>query len=91
MKFIEQIVPISYLKSHMTKIVKSFERGEQGPLLITQKGVPKMVVIGIQEYHSFVGNVAFNKLVAMGNRQIAANQYVDGDDFITDLGKECRE
>lgn len=91
MNFIEQIKPISYLKSHTTEIVKSFERGEQGPLIITQNGEPKMVVLGIQEYQSFIEKAAFNKLVAMGNRQMAANEYVDGDDFIADLEKEGRE
>ena len=91
MNFTEQIKPISYLKSHTTEIVRSFDDGKQGPLIITQNGEPKMVVLSIQEYQSFVEKASFNKLVAMGNRQIAAKEYVTGEDLIAALEQEGRE
>ncbi len=49
MKYSVQIKPISYLKSHTAEIVKDLTKSQK-PLLITQNGEAKLVVMDI---HSF--------------------------------------
>ncbi|SOE98760.1 Antitoxin Phd_YefM, type II toxin-antitoxin system [Burkholderia sp. OK233] len=46
MKFSSQIKPISYLKSHAAQIVSEISESSQ-PLLITQNGEAKLVVMDV--------------------------------------------
>jgi prevent-host-death family protein len=50
MKFSPQVKPISYLKSHAAQIVSDISESRQ-PLLITQNGEAKLVVI--MDVHSY--------------------------------------
>jgi prevent-host-death family protein len=64
-----QIKPISYLKSHAAEIVRGLrEKGE--PLIITQNGEAKVVMIDIDTYEKAQETMALLKILALGDRQI---------------------
>ncbi len=91
----EQVKPISYLKSHTTDIVNSFDAGQEEPIIITQNGEAKMVVMSIDAYRESRRRVermeeqhAFMKLVALGNKEIAAGDVVTEEAFLADLDKD---
>jgi len=72
MKLSSQIKPISYLKAHAAEIVRNM--GDQGaPLVITQNGEAKVVLQDIESYEQTQETMALLKILALGNRQIEAD------------------
>ena len=87
MKFSTQVKPITYLKSHAAEIVKTLpESGE--PLLITQNGEAKLVVMDVKTYEEQAETLALLKLLALGNKEIEASQFRPASDVFTDLEGE---
>ena len=80
MSLAQQIKPISYLKSHAAEIIKDFATNPQ-PLIITQNGEAKMVVLDIRAYEQQQETMALLKLIAMGNKELAQGQYQEADTF----------
>lgn len=93
MAALEQVKPISYLKSNTTDIVSEFDAGQNEPIVITQNGEAKMVVMSIEAYRESKRRAermeqqhALMKLVVLGNKEIAAGEVVSEEDFLRDLG-----
>ncbi len=73
MKLSSQIKPISYVKAHAAEIVRTLaERPE--PLIITQNGEAKAVLQDIGSYEQMQESLALLKILALGDRQIAAGE-----------------
>ena len=87
MSLAQQIKPISYLKSHAAEIIKDFATNPD-PLIITQNGEAKMVVLDIQAYEQQQETMALLKLIAMGNNELAHGQFQDADDFFREMARE---
>lgn len=87
MKFSEVIHPISYLKSHAAQIVKDFEHN-RSPLIITQNGEAKMVVMDIRTYEEQLETIAFLKLINLGKKEIAEGKFQHAEDFFAEMDKE---
>lgn len=69
MKLSTQIKPISYLKAHAAEIIHTLsERAE--PLVITQNGEAKAVLMDIVTYDQTQETMALLKILALGKRQI---------------------
>ncbi|MDQ2821084.1 MAG: type II toxin-antitoxin system Phd/YefM family antitoxin [Pseudomonadota bacterium] len=81
------IKPISYLKSNAADIVKEFASNPE-PLIITQNGEAKMVVIDIHEYEKQQETFALLKLLAIGRREYEAGRYQEADAFFAEMDKE---
>jgi len=87
MKYSTQIRPITYLKSHAAEIVKTLpESGE--PLLITQNGEAKLVVMDLKTYEEQQETLALLKLLALGHKEIEAGQFRPAGDVFADLESE---
>lgn len=91
----EQVKPISYLKSNTTDIVNNFDAGQEEPIIITQNGEAKMVVMSIDAYREAKRRVerieeqhAFMKLIALGNKEIAAGEVQTEEAFLDELYKD---
>lgn len=84
MKHSTQVKPISYLKNHAAEIASTLaESGE--PLLITQNGEARLVVMDVASWEQQEQTLALLKLLALGNRQIESGQYRDANDVLADL------
>jgi len=82
----ERIKPVSYLKSHASEIVGSLaEEGE--PLVITQDGEAKAVILGYDSYERTLQTLALLKVLALGNKQIEEGKVVTADQAIRQLRK----
>ncbi|MEG1117791.1 MAG: type II toxin-antitoxin system Phd/YefM family antitoxin, partial [Janthinobacterium sp.] len=88
----ERIKPISYLKANTTEIVNGFDAGQDEPIIITQNGEAKMVVLSMHAYQEGKRQAqqmqeqhAFMKLIAMGNQDIARGDVVSEEDFLSSL------
>jgi prevent-host-death family protein len=87
MKYSEQVKPISYLKSHTAEIVKGFE-DNRSPLIITQNGEAKMVVMDIRTYETQLENMAFLRLINMGKKEQAEGKLQSADAFFAEMDGE---
>ena len=85
MKYSSQIKPISYLKSHTAKIVKDISESRK-PLLITQNGEAKLIVMDVKSFEEKEETFALLKILALGNREIEKGMFRDAEDVFTDLG-----
>lgn len=86
MKLSEQIKPLSYLKSNAAEIIKEFDENET-PLIITQNGEAKMVVMPIETYNESLETLAFLKIIAMGNEEIKAGKFEDANQWLDSLSE----
>jgi prevent-host-death family protein len=66
--------PISYLKSHAAEIVRELHECRE-PMLITQNGEARLVVMDVKSYEAYEETLAMLKLLALGAKQIDAGQY----------------
>jgi prevent-host-death family protein len=86
MKFSSQIKPISYLKSHAAEIVKNLSESRE-PLLITQNGEAKLVVLDVKTYEEQEETLALLKILALGNHEIEQGKFRDIEAVFEELGK----
>ena len=76
--------PISYLKSHAAEIVRELNECRE-PMLITQNGEARLVVMDVKSYEAYEETLALLKLLALGARQIEAGQVRSADAVFADL------
>lgn len=69
MKYSESIKPISYLKTHASKIIRELSNNQQ-TLIITQNGIAKAIVQDIKAYEDLQESLAFLKILAQSNTNI---------------------
>ena len=81
-----QIKPISYLKSHAAEIVKNLSESRE-PLLITQNGEAKLVVLDVKTYEEQEETLALLKILALGNHEIEQGRFRDIEAVFEELDK----
>lgn len=86
MKLSSQIKPISYLKSHTAEIVKALTESRE-PLVITQNGEAKLVVMDVKSFEEQEDTMALLKLLAMGNREVEDGKFRDAEDVFAELDR----
>ena len=86
MKFATQVKPISYLKSHAAEIVRELTENRE-PMLITQNGEAKLVVMDVKTYEEQEETLALLKVLALGNREIELGKFRDIEDVFAELDK----
>lgn len=87
MKLSTQVKPISYLKSHAAEIVKEISASRE-PMLITQNGEAKLVVMDVRSYEQQEESLALLKVLTMGNHDIEQGRFRDAEAIFADLDKE---
>ena len=80
----ERIKPISYLKSSAAAIIKEFAVNPE-PIIITQHGVAKMVVMDIHEYEKQQETFALLKLLALGKKEFREGKFGDAEAFLDEM------
>jgi prevent-host-death family protein len=87
MKLSTRVKPITYLKSHAAEIVKDIsESGE--PMVITQNGEAKLVVMDVRTYDLQQETLALLKVLAMGQREVELGHFREADDVFSDLEQD---
>jgi len=87
MKFSTQVKPISYLKSHAAEIVKNLSESRE-PMLITQNGEARLVVLDVRSYEENEETLALLKMLALGNREIEQGHFRPAKEVFADLERE---
>lgn len=84
MPLAEHIRPITYLRSSAAKIVKEFAVNPE-PIIITQNGKAKMVVMDIKEYEKQQETMALLKLLALGRKEFKEGKFSDAEAFLDEM------
>lgn len=84
MKLSDQIKPISYLKAHAAEVVRNLST-QMEPLVITQNGEAKAVMLGIKSYEQTQETMALLKMLALGQRQIDEGKVQPATDVVAKL------
>ncbi len=84
MKYSSQIKPISYLQSHTAQIVKDLSEN-RSPLLITQNGEAKLVVMDVKSFEEKEETLALLKILALGNHEIEQGKFRDIKDVFSEM------
>ncbi|MDQ0569707.1 prevent-host-death family protein [Variovorax paradoxus] len=87
MKFSTQVKPISYLKSHAADIVKTISENRE-PMVITQNGEAKLVVMDVRSYEEQEETLALLKILALGHREIEQGQFRSATEVLATLDGE---
>ena len=87
MRFSSQVKPISYLKSHAAEIIRDISENRK-PMLITQNGEAKLVVMDVRSYEEQEETLALLKILALGNREIERGEYRSANEVFAELDKE---
>jgi prevent-host-death family protein len=67
--FVQNIKPISYVKAHTTEVVKNV--GEtRSPIIITQNGEAKAVIIDIESYQKTLKSINLAKLLSFSENDL---------------------
>ena len=69
----QDIKPISYVKAHTAEILKHIEK-KKNPVVITQNGEAKAVLLDITTYQSLVDSVTLMKIISIGESQVASGK-----------------
>lgn len=86
MKYSSQIKPISYLKSHTAEIVRDITEHRE-PLLITQNGEAKLVVLDVRSYEEYEETLSLLKILALGHKEITEAKFRSAEEVFADLDK----
>lgn len=84
MKYSTQVKPISYLKSHAAEIVTTLTQTRE-PMLITQNGEAKLVVMDVKSFEEQEQAMALLQLLAQGRQEIEEGRVSSAADVFARL------
>lgn len=87
MRYSTQVKPISYLKSHAADIVREISENRE-PMLITQNGEAKLVVMDVRSYEELEQTLALLKILALGQRELEQGQFRASSEVFADLDQD---
>ena len=90
MRLSTQIKPISYVKANAAQIIDELADGGE-PIVVTQNGEAKAVVMSVHEYEQREEALALLKVLAMGSRNIAEGRTKPAEEVFDRLERKYRE
>ncbi|WP_312997194.1 type II toxin-antitoxin system Phd/YefM family antitoxin [Achromobacter animicus] len=84
MKYSTQVKPISYLKSHAAEIVTTLTETRE-PMLITQNGEAKLVVMDVGSFEEQEQAMALLQLLAGGRKDIEEGRVIPAADVFAQI------
>jgi prevent-host-death family protein len=80
MKLAEDIKPITYIKTHSAELIKEVNTNKR-PIVITQKGAARAVLLDIDSYEKQKNTMFMLKLVAQGEHDIKKGDLIEQEEF----------
>ena len=84
MNYSESIKPVSYVKVNIAKIIRQLNEGQE-PMIVTQNGEAKAVVIDIKQYEQMQETLAILQMIAQGDKNLAEGKYRPAKDAFREL------
>ena len=74
------IRPISYVKAHTAEMVKQVDE-KRAPVVITQNGEAKAVLLDVESYQSLIDAVTLMKVISIGEKDFRNGAIVTQDEL----------
>jgi len=87
MKLADAVKPISYVKANAAEIIRKLDEDGQ-PLVITQNGEAKAVLMSVREYDHIQQSLAMMKILAQSSKDIAEGRVYPLDEVFDELLRE---
>jgi prevent-host-death family protein len=87
MRFSTQIKPISYVKAHASELLDRIEE-EREPIIITQNGEAKAVLMDVSSFDQMQETHALLKLLAHAEKEIEADETFSPDEILSEFHVE---
>ena len=84
------IRPISYVKAHTAEMVKQVE-DRRNPIVITQNGEAKAILLDVGSYQKMVNAIALLKIVSIGESDFINGRISSNDEVIQEIDKILEE
>ena len=88
MRYSTQIKPISYVKSHAAELLDRITE-EREPIIITQNGEARAVLVDVSSYEQMQETLALLKLLALADKEIEAGNTVPIEDVMIEYGAKA--
>jgi len=86
MKISMDIKPVTYLKSQAADILKQVNETHR-PIVITQNGEPKAVLLDPESYTNMRNAIGILKLISQGEEDIRNENFISQGDVFSELEK----
>ena len=70
---VEDIRSISYIKSHTAEVMKQVSE-KNNPMVITQNGEAKAVLMDVKQYQNIIDTINLQKILSIGENDIKNNR-----------------
>ncbi len=87
MRYSTQVKPISYLKANAAEVLATLAK-QRVPMIITQNGEAKAVLVDVASYEATQETLALLKLLALGNRDVEAGNVASVADVVARIRKK---
>jgi prevent-host-death family protein len=84
MRYSDQVKPISYLKANAAEVLAQLEE-QREPLVITQNGEAKAVLLDLASYEDTQETLALLKILALGRKEAATGKLKPVADVVARL------
>ncbi len=81
------IKPISYIKANAAEVLREIQ-DTKSPMIITQNGEAKAVLVDTHSYESLVETVEMLKLLAMGEKEVSEGKLIPQEEVFKSIEKE---
>jgi prevent-host-death family protein len=89
MRYSTQIKPISYVKSHAAELLDRIAE-EREPIVITQNGEARAVLVDIASYEQTQETLALLKVLAIADKEIEAGDSVPIEEVLAEYDMEAK-
>ena len=89
MRYSTQIKPISYVKSHAAELLDRIAE-EREPIVITQNGEARAVLVDIASYEQTQETLALLKVLAIADKEIEAGDSVPIEEVLAEYDIEAK-
>ncbi len=90
MKLSKSVKPISYLKQHTAEAIKEVHENHS-PMVITQNGEAKAVLIDIAEYEQDQESFAMLKMIAQSKAAYSSGDFKPAKKAFSDIRRTIKE
>jgi len=89
MRYSTQIKPISYVKSHAAELLDRIAE-EREPIVITQNGEARAVLVDIASYEQTQETLALLKVLAIADKEIEAGDSVSIEEVMAEYDMDTK-
>jgi prevent-host-death family protein len=83
---VQDIKPISYVKAHTADVLKQIEE-KNNPVVITQNGEARAVLMNVRYYQNIVDSINLLKILSIGENDIKNGRTISEEEMDKRIGE----